>query len=905
MSLENTNKKTVVISSGSELSLPYNFYCRSVNDIKLRVVDTVGTVTDVVSGFTVLLNPDYDGGSVELSTAYPNGYTITIYRDTIRLQTSEYGQGQRFDSSKTESTFDKVVSMIQEQDERLDRSIKVDIEDTGSSQETTLKKENRKDKVLGFDEDGKIRLDASYQQLVDALDVIDQQFPSAVPYSNPKLPLVGSVREALDTLTDNQYYIDAIEPHPINGITAGYIYARSGSGYTDQNIIDGGASLFDFESIVSGFKLSSRGRYEREDGGGCEFVVTDESLTDNGGTIIEVDSGVFLKSDLKALSIEVFGAIMNDANFTRNHLIINSLFEIINKIQLPVGTLYVNDSVLIPDNCNLTGKGIDISVIKAINWNDESNFIVASTNNTPSNLYISDITIDANFQGNNTNSFGLQGTSTSGNVTIERCKFINSVLGNSAFGGIGCGIGGLNNVVVNNCISTNNEDNGFDINNCDHVSLNNCMSYENEGDNFFAGHNSNNIKIINCTSLNAGRVHFNCFNIIAESQVTKDVTLQNFYGRVCGEHGLGHCIYANNIENFTFDNVSVSGENEQSYVFGYIFQNYAKNITINNCEIKDIERLILIEGSAGGHNIGQLSYENVDIQRIDFDEKDNDFYELQSEFTVNANTGTDLITMKIGRLYEYTITDGLLIIGKFIYSVVSSSVFIVESLGSSLITAFNYQPTAPISVSDGRLYFGSNASGVLRFFYRYGTVFTVDVINNQIATSTSHGLVDNNIIIFPSSSDSSSVTGITEDVIYYVRYVSATKFAIQLETPIGASSLDIPLDSAGSGDLYYLRDTKIKIITNISADTLTINSHGFSNNDVVRLCGVSTAVFPTGLSLVTDYYVIKIDDNTIKLSLIENGNNITILNDGSSVIALYKNPSNISKDIKINKRLIG
>ncbi len=218
MALENTNKKTVVISSGSELELPYNFYCRATSDIKLRVVDTVGVVTDVVSGFTVTLNEDYDGGKVTISTAYPSGYTITIYRDTERTQNSEYGQGQRFDSSKTEGTFDKVVSMIQEQDERLDRSLKVDIEDAGSTQGTTLKKEDRKDKVLGFDEDGKVRIDASYSRLIDVIDIIDQLAPGATTYTNQLLPGVSSVRDALDKLATTYYTVINIED-PVYGYT--------------------------------------------------------------------------------------------------------------------------------------------------------------------------------------------------------------------------------------------------------------------------------------------------------------------------------------------------------------------------------------------------------------------------------------------------------------------------------------------------------------------------------------------------------------------------------------------------------------------------------------------------------------------------------------------------------------
>jgi len=60
----------------------------------------------------------------------------------------------------------------------------------------------------------------------------------------------------------------------------------------------------------------------------------------------------------------------------------------------------------------------------------------------------------------------------------------------------------------------------------------------------------------------------------------------------------------------------------------------------------------------------------------------------------------------------------------------------------------------------------------------------------------------------------------------------------------------------------------------VDNDTITIASHGFQNNDTVRLS--TTGTLPTGLSAATTYYVIDATVNTFKLSTSIGGSAVSI-----------------------------
>lgn len=90
----------------------------------------------------------------------------------------------------------------------------------------------------------------------------------------------------------------------------------------------------------------------------------------------------------------------------------------------------------------------------------------------------------------------------------------------------------------------------------------------------------------------------------------------------------------------------------------------------------------------------------------------------------------------------------------------------------------------------------------------------------------------------------------------------------------------ITINSANNERKYYIWFDKGTISktfnsttdVNAGTDQITITSHGFATNDKIQLTGTP----PSGVTVSTDYYVIRVNANTIQLSLTVNGSAINI-----------------------------
>lgn len=74
-----------------------------------------------------------------------------------------------------------------------------------------------------------------------------------------------------------------------------------------------------------------------------------------------------------------------------------------------------------------------------------------------------------------------------------------------------------------------------------------------------------------------------------------------------------------------------------------------------------------------------------------------------------------------------------------------------------------------------------------------------------------------------------------------------------------------------------------------SADELTITAHGLVNNDVVRLVAVGGSL-PTPLVANLPLYVIKVDDDTIRLALVSSGSPIDLTDNGTGDLYVFRVP---------------
>jgi hypothetical protein len=108
-----------------------------------------------------------------------------------------------------------------------------------------------------------------------------------------------------------------------------------------------------------------------------------------------------------------------------------------------------------------------------------------------------------------------------------------------------------------------------------------------------------------------------------------------------------------------------------------------------------------------------------------------------------------------------------------------------------------------------------------------------------------------------------------------------------------------PLTAAAADNLVGGVDSEVDIDDN----TVTIPSHGFSTGLKGQL--TSTGTLPAGLSLLTDYFIIVVDANTVKFATTLNNANagtaVNLTDDGSGV-ATFTSTALAGANVKIQKR---
>lgn len=166
MTVATTSRKVQYDCDGSTYEFDFSFPVQEEEDIAVIVTDSDGneTALSLTSDFEVSsASGTYESGGTVTTVTYASGsratkswadgYTITIYRDTALLQEVEFRNNRQFRQSNFETALDRIVMMIQDLDERIDRIVTVPITDTGDSLELPAAA-SRANKYLAFDGDG-------------------------------------------------------------------------------------------------------------------------------------------------------------------------------------------------------------------------------------------------------------------------------------------------------------------------------------------------------------------------------------------------------------------------------------------------------------------------------------------------------------------------------------------------------------------------------------------------------------------------------------------------------------------------------------------------------------------------------------------------------------------------------
>jgi len=157
MTVSSTNTKNSYSGNGSTTVFAYTFKIFDDDDITviLRTDATGGeTVQTKTTDYTVSGVGNAGGGNITFGTAPASGITVVLLRETAQTQATDYTPNDPFPAASHEDALDKLTLIIQDQQEELDRAIKVSRTNTITSSEFTVGASTRANKIFAFDSSG-------------------------------------------------------------------------------------------------------------------------------------------------------------------------------------------------------------------------------------------------------------------------------------------------------------------------------------------------------------------------------------------------------------------------------------------------------------------------------------------------------------------------------------------------------------------------------------------------------------------------------------------------------------------------------------------------------------------------------------------------------------------------------
>ena len=155
-----SSTKTIKSASGdgSNVTFPYDFKIFADADLTVILRSAAGTETvqDLTTHYSVTNAGNANGGNVVFVAAPASGVTVLIRRDMDLTQSTDYTPNDPFPATSHEDALDRLTFIAQQQQEELDRSIKLSRTNTMTSTEFTVGATDRANKILAFDNSGEI-----------------------------------------------------------------------------------------------------------------------------------------------------------------------------------------------------------------------------------------------------------------------------------------------------------------------------------------------------------------------------------------------------------------------------------------------------------------------------------------------------------------------------------------------------------------------------------------------------------------------------------------------------------------------------------------------------------------------------------------------------------------------------
>jgi xylose isomerase len=140
----------------------YTFKVFDEDDLVVIIRDANGveTTKTITTDYTVSGVGNANGGNVTMLTAPASTETLLILREQPITQELDLVPNDPFPADSIEEALDKLVFMMQQQAEELDRCIKLSKTNTMTSTEFTVSAADRANEVFSFDASGELSIQA-------------------------------------------------------------------------------------------------------------------------------------------------------------------------------------------------------------------------------------------------------------------------------------------------------------------------------------------------------------------------------------------------------------------------------------------------------------------------------------------------------------------------------------------------------------------------------------------------------------------------------------------------------------------------------------------------------------------------------------------------------------------------
>ena len=160
MTVSSSTNKVSYAGNGTLTSFAYSFKIFDQADLSviLRSSDGTETVQTITTHYTVSGVGSSSGGNVVFGTPPANGVTVVILRDQPLTQGLDLVPNDPFPAQSIEDTLDKIVFMVQKNEEELSRAVKASRTNVINNSEFTVSATDRANKLFSFDAAGNLSI---------------------------------------------------------------------------------------------------------------------------------------------------------------------------------------------------------------------------------------------------------------------------------------------------------------------------------------------------------------------------------------------------------------------------------------------------------------------------------------------------------------------------------------------------------------------------------------------------------------------------------------------------------------------------------------------------------------------------------------------------------------------------